>query len=398
MRRHMILLIVLICTQACFALPQVASQQMSSDRELSEYVWKGVGANLASLRSGTFRGKEDEVIYKDSEKVNAFLSDIFYSFDTDRNLLRFDRKKVMVYPSVRVVDEKSSKLTSTKTIESLGLDTKGSLIPANPMRVRGGKYFNDQKSSTSYIYESGTANIDKSDTFIPVALEGFDIKHYCLAFFNDRFDPISYEQTIKSLSSVPLKSVVKESSIYRLEYATQFSRRVIWIDESKNFSIVQLEVSSPDQGDTTGVNWQKPWLVRQLDWMKIGNDWVPSQISTDFRMGDLAEERQRAVLKLSLQWTNVNTSTDEKNFTLADFNLSDGTYIVDRRLGKPIVERIIGGASVPDYLRGLTPLPEPIPNNKRYTLFTALAIINAIVVATFLVYLIRSRRLRSGDA
>ena len=79
-------------------------------------------------------------------------------------------------------------------------------------------------------------------------------------------------------------------------------------------------------------------------WEELGDCWVPVDVST--KQGGTRHERQ-VEISLKFSWSNVNEELAGELFSYKDFDVPDGTEVIDHRnaklrlvetFGKPVLE------------------------------------------------------------
>ncbi len=149
-------------------------------------------------------------------------------------------------------------------------------------------------------------------------------------------------------------SLDKDSGIAVIDFRV-FNERlhsVIWIDTRNDYVPVRDEVQVVLPG--------KPPRVDQrveTSWARINNTIVPvKSTSRIFGRGVQPDD----VREVRLTWKTVNEPVPEKLFSQEDLKLPNGTYIVDARSGKPILEQVTGKKPPP--VAPLSPAPKDQPH------------------------------------
>jgi hypothetical protein len=183
---------------------------------------------------------------------------------------------------------------------------------------------------------------------------------------------------LKSFGSMSVTDVVLDRDIGLVvmkSNADETTRIALWVDTSRDYVPVQLEVRdiSPE-GESV--------LHQRLEteWGRTAGNWVP--LRSSFRLF-----RDNAVCmadEMRFTWKSVNEKVPETLFTADSLELPDNTYIVDTRLGTPILEKVVGRD------RPLPPLPPGPPTTPvRRAVLTTITI--TLLVALIALFIYRRR-------
>jgi len=110
---------------------------------------------------------------------------------------------------------------------------------------------------------------------------------------------------------------------------------VTWIDTHNDYV--------PVRSDIYFYLPEKPPIVHQrteTSWAKVNKAVVP--VKSTCRIIQLPGGGADTVREVRLTWKSVNEPVPEKLFSQEDLKLPNGTYIVDARSGKPILEQVTG--------------------------------------------------------
>jgi hypothetical protein len=149
-----------------------------------------------------------------------------------------------------------------------------------------------------------------------------------------------------------------------------------WIDTSRDYVPIRTEVHISYPGARS--------VLRQrleTSWGRVDSIWVP--LRSSFRVFD-DEGGTQQYEDIRLTWKSVNKGVPEELFTAENLKLPKGTYVVDARLGEPIVEQVIGRER---------PLPD-VPTPRPVSWMTWILIIGSGVALLAFVVLLSLRRLR----
>jgi hypothetical protein len=173
---------------------------------------------------------------------------------------------------------------------------------------------------------------------------------------------LSADELWDFLGDRKLTSIVEareDAGTYILSWITKPSptnelRRTYWIDSVHGFTPMRMEVRTRVNG---APKWEDAVLANdaEVTWKSVDDVWIPVRC----RMSDAFGTKE---LTLDIDWKMVNGKVPAEAFEIA---APDGTYVVDRHLGRPIVESVLG--------RGLE---QPVHSRN----FSLLVIANVIVI------------------
>jgi hypothetical protein len=173
---------------------------------------------------------------------------------------------------------------------------------------------------------------------MPGWVQPFDVRAVGLLHLADFRGETTFIDLHGYLTTRRFVEVLEEKQgLYRLSWLEDEGavRAWLWLDEKKGFSPTRMETRYQ------ALDSEKAQLGRLIDvsettWIEMSGVVVPRS----FRLQDGFE-----VYELTLDWEAVNQGVSEQLFTPEGFNLEQGTYIVNDRLGKPIVTGRVGDDS-----------------------------------------------------
>lgn len=129
--------------------------------------------------------------------------------------------------------------------------------------------------------------------------------------------------------------VCQISWVYPQEHPAGEIKRTIRIDSANGFTPVLLEERARPSG--SDVDWARLRLMDRADvsWKESNGVWVPVAARMIVAYGE--EE-----VALQFDWRDINGDVPAEEFTVARMRAPEGTYVVDERLGTPIIESILG--------------------------------------------------------
>jgi hypothetical protein len=147
------------------------------------------------------------------------------------------------------------------------------------------------------------------------------------------------DELLKDAQVVEVKEdngIGRISWVFRIKSKLQSEvKRTIHIDSKKGFSPIRLEERSRPPGVVA--EWSDiPYMdAADITWSNLDDVWVPTACRMMIAYG--SQE-----VTYNLDWKEVNGQVPLGTFTIAEMKPADGTYIVDNRLGTPIVESVVG--------------------------------------------------------
>jgi hypothetical protein len=218
---------------------------------------------------------------------------------------------------------------------------------------------------------------------------------------HDSLSDTTFEQALASLQEhAPTEVQEEESGLRKIVWllVSGQHKRTLWIDPSKGFSPVRLEVSdqrvrvgAPKRGD-----WPVPYVVNEVEWIAVDDIWVPTEFRFEKRMppppagssqnptGNLKD----AVVQYSysFNWESINRAIPDELFDVNALGAPKGTIITNVEGEKRFVEGVIGGTWKEPRLQEPTP---PVVGlvNSRYVMI----VINVVAVLAILSFLVWRR-------
>jgi hypothetical protein len=305
----------------------VAEQTLVSEDALKlvDFYWTGMFEGRNRLTSGHLKLKRESE-FTEEKKTNpplgvleiqarAFSCDFY--FDYTKDLLRFEtddnfRKRVFVKNNeVTLFYDGAVAYKNTPTSESPN-------IWAIPFDAR----------NIGLLYGSGFYSHDK----VKVIEDS-----------KKRFKSPS----IRIIDVRTLNNTILQVTSFTESAQSRYPRVVEWtrqIDSSKGFSICKIQ--GCERSFIDGKEKQDMTQDMSFDYKEFGpkNDrvWLPVKWVEQYYNGGKLER----TTTMTLQWSHVNEPIDDKHFTLEGMNVTDGVFMIDKRLGEgnSIIEgEIIGG-------------------------------------------------------
>lgn len=300
------------------------------DKALLKYVIDGMLHQRNIVRTG-------EVEVAESYKVNTSIRrqcKLRIAFDLDSDALRFDRNDILGH------------------IEALYIRKPDVAI----LQVL-------QNGSSD-----GTITKMRPDATPPISVMPFDFRCIGLTDRKGLERNVSFSDVTNYFNSFSGSCWETKKNVFTLELKSEKNSRIkLVVDESKGMAPVLFE-SGPATSDLPAVRVSTEWSER------TPGIWVP--VHADIRSLDLV--RRHATY--DLDWKSVNKPVSTKLFEMGDFRPEHGTLVIDRRLGKPVIETIFGG------------VPSKIGNQITKRRFTLPLIIANVVVVVLLIVAIYMRR------
>ena len=163
----------------------------------------------------------------------------------------------------------------------------------------------------------------------------------------------------------------KISWVYPQQKLAGEVRRTLWIDGANGFTPVRLELRA--RPPESNIDWSNLPLMSWVEvvWSQSNDVWIPTATKMTAAYGE--EE-----VELNLEWQNINGKVPAAEFTVNKIRAPDGTYVVDERLGTPIIESILG---------------EPKTSSKlsSYAWAKTLILINVVLIVVLIIW-IRHKR------
>jgi hypothetical protein len=364
------------CLSALVLLPgeslggYVGAQDHSD--ETVEFLWIGMKAHRQLLQSGIFRvqGRKIDDSPAEAARIERDV-EVFCAFVYADDLLRFDRREPIreSRPSVEEMEAAA-----------------GAKLTRQQLLWYGGKYARSRDKSAHFIEGTNDA-VTRPRDHPPVArVMAFDVRALGLYYWYNLeagtlFDEICNIYRSQKVSEV----VIERPGVHRLRWRlSSEQRRTLWIDEQRGYTPVHLEVVDRLESNRSR-EWDDPTIVSDVTWVETSGVWVPKT----YRIEEKLPSGRFTSYEFVFEWESVNEPVLEQLFTVEGFNLPKGTYLIDSRLGQPIVTGAVGRNSVPEF-GILRSHHEPPRNKAKPTVVVSVGVTVVLAVLGFLLY----RRLR----
>lgn len=325
----------------CCACPFHNAAFGVDDEELVQFCIAGMKSFRDELQSGEFVGRGravSRITDAGTIKERAMSVEIHYEVDGER--LRFRRKEG---------------------------DFSGTLLRS------------DGRVAT-YIEGEGAIVKDAPESEVARIFRPFDIRSIGLLSFAEIEGGFSTEELFELLSNrqrTAIDRVEEASGIHVISWIIEVPpssemKRTIWINSADGFTPFRMEVRARDKSQD--ISWADVRIITEVaaNWQQYGDVWVPKACQMKDAYGTIE-------FSMEFDWKSVNIDIPTARFTPASLHIPDGTYIVDRSLGTPIVEEVVGKGT----LDGAT--------NRDIDWRILLIGANIIVIVVILVLLIRRR-------
>ncbi len=152
----------------------------------------------------------------------------------------------------------------------------------------------------------------------------------------------SGKRMLKDLEGSKPLTLAMEKDIALLVYDSSIpsyhrpERWAVWIDTANDYVPIRIEFQVIPLVDP-----RDPVVVQRFEtlWGRVDDFVVPLQSTATYFDGTGGVRR---VEKMRFDWKSVNKKVADELFTMEGLKLPVGTYIVDTRLGTPIVEKVVG--------------------------------------------------------
>lgn len=298
-----ITLCVVLCWQAATSLGQ-DDPTMGKNAERAKFLLAGVQKGRESLRSGQYRASGRIVYAKRLPQPWT----IFCAFDFAEGRLRFDQ------------------------------DLPEEVVGREGLRDHVIRYARTAQQSLLWNEPNtgGRLNILLPDAALTSELYAFDIRGIGIAFTHSIVTSTPFEEEFRFLSNQQPIEEVEDLDAHVSKITWRLfteQRKVLWIDKSKGYAPVRMEVVSdmPDEETLKLLpKWWKPVAFScDVSWKRMSKVWVPTAMKM--------EQAEGVLYELAFDWEKVNEPLDEKLFTIEGLDLDLDTYIDDYRLGgRPI--------------------------------------------------------------
>ena len=265
---------------------------------LAEALLAGLRTHIENLRSGS-------VEFTVLDKNGATTVRRFVAFDNPAGNVRSDAEVLRDSRIVRVVQ------TKKQFLQFVSRENGGLLTRLNP----------GEKSIVS---------------------EGmpFDVRAVGLCSYRELAIGGRVEGVLKTFSSgrVRSASAALEKDVGVLDFEMNIdgpvsTHLVYWIDTTRDYVPLRCEVRivGPFGGSTAHER-------IETSWEKVNDTWIPTR---SVWLG-IHRNTVTSIEDMRFTWKSVNEKVPETLFSEESLKLPKNTYIVDTRLGKPILEKVIG--------------------------------------------------------
>jgi len=294
----------------------LASVTDMSGVEVTEWhnLLAGFKNNQEQLRTGVYRATGRLLDDSPAERVIVRRElEVFCAFDNPEDMFRFDWREL--------------KQDSDKTIRPLF----------------DGRYARARDRSLHH-YE-GHRDLSVEARGSPPRIMTFDIRALGLCYLSDFEKGTSLAKILDLYRAQTPDEVSGEGKgIFRVRWRlARDHRRTLWIDENCGFSTTRFEVVDGVRNDPLK-EWDDPAIVSDTTWVKISDVWVVRTFSISQRLQSGRVTRY----DLAFEWESVNEPVNESHFTVNGMSLPTGTYVLDSRLGKPIITAVVGRSTIPE--------------------------------------------------
>jgi hypothetical protein len=206
-----------------------------------------------------------------------------------------------------------------------------------------------QAPSNHLFMAAGSKHITRNTgqlDFSQAADRPFDIWLASLAGQTAVFDGENWEKIIRYLESGtmrldPMTTPGHYHILFRPAVEEPIEVRITFDRRKSMMPVAFLE--APVVGGAT--DWDHPYNRASSTWEDRGNGvFVPKVLDAETFTRSMTRR-----ITVSVEWDSVNEPIPEATFTPTGMNLASGTHVVDRTLGPPIVEKIVG-RDVPESL------------------------------------------------
>lgn len=283
------------------------------------FLLAGLRDNNDRIRSGVVRVQGRKL--DDDPKGGRLEGEIrlFIAFDQEHGLFRFDRTE----PG-RAEPRPGDPPTPPGTA---------------PSRSFGGKFARTPEGTIYRLDGDASINMGTLQKDPPAVVSPFDPRAIGLYYYSDFERNVPLDTVIKSWDRGDAIEVVREADgLYRLRRVDEgpiSSRTTIWLDTERGYTPIRLETNDKKTGSD---DWSDAITLSQTTYQKLGNVWVPKTYHID----DRQFHPRLLAYDLVFEWESVNEPVDPKLFTVEGFDAPKGTYVVDRRIGRPIAVGVVG--------------------------------------------------------
>jgi hypothetical protein len=211
-----------------------------------------------------------------------------------------------------------------------------------------------------------------------------DVTAVGLCYYTELTGGRTAEKALDFFGRMKRVQVVLDKSIAVLTYDADLpgparTQLAWWIDTTDDYVPVRYQVRLIPPSGESEVNQEI-----ETSWGRMNQMLVPLRsVCRVWRKGGVIT----SVEDMRFTWKSVNEKVPDELFTTENLQLPKGTYILDTRLGQPILEEVIGMGR---------PLPEvPAPREVTWTRMILMSASVAALIAWAVVAAIRRRRRRA---
>jgi len=374
-----------------FGLPaDAATPQERDPQKLAQFLLAGMKDGRDRLRTGVFKA-QGRVVKQNArgDGVEGEV-DIFSAFDYELGLLRFDRTEPAKWrvPGFKSAPSRTPAAKKQAPIPSIPDPS----LPVDIVLTKAiGKWVRTPSHTIRWVPPQDLGRV-RSYTMIGIGppnkspikeASPFDVRTLGLLYWHalavgEPFDQIYGATVGRHYVEVDVES----RGLHRIRSQDAQITTTTWLDETKDFAPVRLELRYPRAPGAAGRP-NEPVMVSEVGYEQVSGVWVP----TSYRIEDHIGKGNQLSYEFTLVWESVNQPVPPVYFTAEGFGVPKGTNVIDDRLGKPI---ITGKLDV-------TPaLPEFRPQSQgRFHWSTVVAAVAGLTACVLGGWSYRSRRRRS---
>jgi hypothetical protein len=292
------LFVVLIAGTAVLAAWNRAAGQ-TSKQDLVDTLLAGLRNHVDHMRSGI-------VVYDVVNKNGVITEKRFVAFDSATQRIRSDVEILAEERTVKTVITKKKFLHFTTTEDG------GLLTRLNP------------------------GDTSKMADCPPIDARALGLCEYFAVAKGGKAEDLS-----RNMARLPVLNATVEDGIGLVALLVQdhggeqpMEQRLLWVDTANDYVPVRTEFRFVLRDGSYSIKQQV-----ETSWGEINKTWVPiKSVSRFFGPNDVV----RLYGEIRLTWKSVNEKVPEELFTEENLKLPKNTYIVDTRLGTPVLEKVIG--------------------------------------------------------
>lgn len=318
-----------------------SAADMADKQALGRYLIDGMTAERLKLHRGVYRcvGKW-KMDREGGAQIRSFR--VFSAFDDEAGLYRFDRAQD--FPIL------SNEATTIDEYKRRAREPQGANAPGIPclMDIR---YFRTPTKSALWQWLKGSdsaasaVSIRAADSEeIPGFLDTLDVRGIGLYTWFYLVDDVALATALDPLRNGSIEDVAGgDSSEKRVTVVSENKKRrtVLWIDESRGFTLSRLEDHYLDKDG----NWLPPDYINETKWEIRSGIWVPEEcavINKARAKGDRAYGERENRWDMVFNWEDVGSPLREELFSARGLDPPKGTLVIDYRSAPPILEEVIG--------------------------------------------------------